>query len=260
MDGSNPQFRVVLIEVLRRTVVLALFIASALYGFGYGHTYLALGGVAAGILIYSLVPRPVVPRGAMHHERLPSTYMPDLLGFMLATLFLALPLIVAVHDPWLEGPWALYLLTGLPGLVSLLIFHISIRHQIMWLKVSGHDMAFADFGGITEIGFDAIASVRAEVKPPPRWLKPLLALFGGWRGLGIALVTDRASHNLVIERLDGSHLRLPVDAFPDLRKVVLAMHRGGVRLDGELEHAVAPRHRRRKPVHGKKGKDPHPVT
>ena len=260
MGGSNPQVRVVLVEVVRRAVVLALFVAAAVAGFGYGLTLLALGGVAAGTAVYIFIPRPVVPKGAVHHERMPSTYMPDLLGFMLATLFLALPLIVAVHDPWLDGPWSLYLLTGLPALISLFIFYISIRHQIMWLKVAGREIAFADFGGITEIGFDAIARVRTEVKPPPRWLKPLLALFGGWRGLGIALVTDRASHNLVIERRDGSHLRLPVDAFPDLRKLILALHRGGVRLDDELEHAIAPRHRRRKPAHGESGDDMHPAT
>ncbi len=260
MSGSSSHFRLVLIEVLRRAVVLALFIAAAVAGFGYGHAYLALGGVAVGILVYVLVPRPVVPKGAMHHERMPSTYMPDVLGFMLSTLFLALPLIVAVHDPWIEGPWALYLMTGLPALVSLFIFYVSTRHQIMWLTVHGRELEFADFGGVVKISFDDIAEVRGEVKPPPRWLKPLLVLFGGWRGLGIALVSDRASHNLIIERHDGTHMRLPVDAFPDLRKLIAALHRGGVRLDSELEHAIAPRHRRRKSAHREEGDDLHPAT
>ena len=103
-------------------------------GLGYGRGDLAFVAVLAGILVYVLLPRPRLPQGAVHHERMPTVHMPDLLGFMLATTFFALPLIVSAQEPWLGGPWGLYLLTGLPGLIALLIFYIAIRHQCLWLQ------------------------------------------------------------------------------------------------------------------------------
>ncbi|MBU1176255.1 MAG: hypothetical protein KKH72_12695 [Alphaproteobacteria bacterium] len=246
MDAPESRDLTLVVEVLRRLVALALFMAAATLGFGYGQTLVAIAAVAAAILVYWLVPRPAVPQGAVHHERMPTVTMPDLLGFMLATTFFALPLIVAAHDPWIGGPWALYLLTGLPGLIAMIIFWIAIRHQCLWLKVTGHDLTIADMRRIEILAFDRIAEVVAETKPPPRWLSPLLILFGGWRGLGIALLTgQRPSHSLVIRLKDGTSRRVPADAFPDQRQIVAALAHGGVALDSMLG-AVAGRHGRRK--------------
>ncbi len=234
MTASDPQFRIVLIEVFRRGIALVLFVAGATAGLGYGRADLAFLGVLVGVLFYIALPRPRLPEGAIHHERLPSVTMPDLLGFMLATTFFALPLIVAAQEPWLDGPWGLYLLTGLPGLVALLILYIALRHQCLWLKPTGHDLTIADLGGRETLDYAAIARVHTETKPPPRWLKPLLILFGGWRGLGIAIVSDRATHNLIIERKDGSRRRIPADALADVKLLAAALHRGGVALDAPL--------------------------
>jgi hypothetical protein len=260
MVTSNSQLRVVLVEVLRRGVALALFIAAATAGLGYGRGDLALAGVVLAGLAYLVPPRPRAPEGAVHHERMPTVHMPDFLGFMLATTFFALPLVVSAQERWLEGPWSLYLLTGLPGLMTLVIFWIAIRHQCLWLRVTGHDLTIADLGGIVTLPYAEIAEVEAETKPPPRWLKPLLILFGGWRGLGIALLTaERPSHALIVVRRDGRRLRIPADAFTDMRRVLAALDHGGVRLDAPL-HALARKgHQRRKSGHSRTGqaKDGH---
>lgn len=247
MDLSNPQLRSVVIELLRRGAALVLFIAAATAGLGYGRADLALAGVVLALLAYAVPPRPRVPDGAVHHERMPTVYMPDLLGFMLATTFFALPLIVSAQEPWLGGPWGLLLFTGIPGLITLLIFWIAIRHQCLWLRVTGHDLTIADLGRIVTLPFGEIAEVTVETKQPPGWLKPLLVLFGGLRGLGIALLTaERPSHALIVVRRDNKRLRIPADAFPDLRQILAAFERGGVRLDAQLHALASKGHKRRK--------------
>ena len=126
-------------------------------------------------------------------------------------------------------------MTGLPALLSFVIFWIAIRHRCLWLKVTGHDLTIADMRHIETVPFDTIADVATEAKPHPRWLSPLLILFGGWRGLSIALLTgERPSHSLVLHLKDGTQRRVPSDAFPDQRKIVAALQHGGVHLDPSL--------------------------
>lgn len=245
MDASHSQTHIVVIEVLRRAAALALFVAAATLGFGYGQVLWALMAVAAAILVYILPPRLKPPQGAITHERMPTVYMPDLLGFMLATVFLALPLIVSAQEPWLGGPWGIYLLTGLPALIVMLIFWISTRHQCMWLKVTGHDLTIADMHEVVTLPFGEIAEVTGVTRQPPRWLSPLLVLFGGWRGLGIALLTgQRASHALAFKLTNGTERRVPSDALSDERKLLAALQRGGVKLgDGLGAYAGKPSRR-----------------
>ena len=246
MDASHSQTRIVVVEVLRRAVALALFVAAATLGFGYGQVLWALLAVVIAILAYVLPPRPKPPQGAITHDRMPTVYMPDLLGFMLATLFLALPLIISAQEPWLGGPWGIYLLTGLPALVVMFIFWISTRHQCMWLKVTGHDLTIADMHDIVTLPFGEIAEVTGVTRQPPRWLSPLLVLFGGWRGLGIALLTgERASHALAFKLTNGTERRVPSDALSDERKLLAALAHGGVRLGNDLRAYAGKPSRRR---------------
>ena len=249
MDASTSQVQIVTVEFARRGIALALFITAATLAFGYGQTLYALGAAIAAILVYWLVPRPKVPEGAIHHDRMPAVIMPDVLGFMLATVFFALPLIISAQEPWLDGPWGLFLLTGLPGLVALYIFWISTRHQCMWLKFTGHDLTIADMHERVVLPYGEIAEVIGETKQPPAWLRLLLVLFGGWRGLGIALL-QRDSHSLLFRMKDGTQRRVPSDALGEERKLLAALQRGGVHLDAALSsYAGKASHR-----HAKTGK------
>ena len=124
-------------------------------------------------------------------------------------------------------------MTGLPGLVVLYIFWISTRHQCMWLKFTGHDLTIADMHELITLHYAEIVEVIGETKPPPAWLRPLLVLFGGWRGLGIALL-QRDSHSLLFRMKDGTQRRIPSDALSEERKLLAALQRGGVPLDSTL--------------------------
>jgi hypothetical protein len=228
-----------IIEVARRAVVLLFLIAAAVAAFGHGQWLWAALAFALAVLVYAFVPRPLPPHGALHHERLPSVFMPDLVGFLLATTFLALPFVIAAREPWQGGPWALMLFMWPPGLVALSVLWLSIRYQCFWVKLSADGLTVSTIRGIEVLPFERIAGARAETGRPPRWLGPLLVLLGGWRGLGIALLhADSESHAVLIERSDGTTLRLPADAFPGLNKVTAALRAADIPVEPPSGGAV----------------------
>ncbi|CAG1014840.1 MAG: hypothetical protein F9K19_14490 [Rhizobiaceae bacterium] len=216
-------------EVSRRFVTLVLLCAGVIAAFGYGRLDAAAACGGAAIAAYLLPPRPKPPEGAFHHDRLPSVWMPDLLGFLLATTFLAMPFIVSALEEWPGVPWGLMLFMWPPGLVALAIFWFSARYQCFWVLPERSSITIGTLRGKTVLTYSEIVRVTTETRRPPGWLSPLLILFGGWRGLGIALLHGtRPNHSLVLERKDGEPVRLPLDAFPDAAKVVKALERAGV--------------------------------
>ncbi len=225
------------IEVSRRFVTLVLLCSGVVAAFGYGRLDAAILFLGAAMAAYLLPPRPKPPAGALHHDRLPSVWMPDLLGFLLATTFLAMPFVVSALEEWSGMPWGLMLLMWPPGLVALAIFWFSARFQCFWVLPEHSSITVGTLRGMTVLPYAEIVRVTTETRRPPGWLSPLLILFGGWRGLGIALLHgSRANHSLVLERMDGERIRLPLDAFPDAAKVIKALGRAGLTVARESAH------------------------
>lgn len=225
------------IEVSRRFVTLVLFCVSVVAVFGYGWLGVATASGCTAIATYLLPPRPKPPEGALHHDRLPSVWMPDLLGFLLATTFLATPFIVSALEEWPGVPWGLILFMWPPGLVALAILWFSSLYQCFWVLPERSAITLNTIWGRIALPYSEIVRVSTETRRPPGWLSPLLILFGGWRGLGIALLHgNRADHSLVLERIDGERIRLPLDAFPDAAKVIKALGRAGLTVARESAH------------------------
>ncbi|MCB1389932.1 MAG: hypothetical protein KDK12_12455 [Rhodobacteraceae bacterium] len=223
------------IEVLRRLALQVALVLAATAGFGASDWGMALLWAGVGIATYVVLPRPKPPEGAMIVARMPSVYMPDLVAALLATTFLAMPFIIAAREAWLGGPWGLMLFMWLPGLVALLIYWIAAKSHCHWLLLDDRTLHLTTIHGRDEIALADIALVRPEVRYPPRWLGPLLVLFGGIRGAGIALLhANRPSHALIVERRGGASIRLPADAFPDGRKLLRRLDRAGVPLSADL--------------------------
>ncbi|HHZ09047.1 MAG TPA: hypothetical protein GX405_09755 [Rhizobiales bacterium] len=217
------------IEILRRLAAAVLLCAGVVTAFGYGQSEAAVLCVGAAMAAYLLPPRPKPPERALHHDRLPSVRMPDLLGFLLSTTFLAMPFIVSALEAWPGVPWGLMLLMWPPGLVALAIFWFSARCQSIWVLPEQSSITVGTHRGTTVLPYSEIVRVTAETRRPPGWLSPLLIVLGSWRGLGIALLLgNRASRSLVLEKMGGERVRLPLDAFPDARKVVRALERAGL--------------------------------
>lgn len=223
------------IELARRAVALVLAVAAATAALGYGRWDIATATVVLAAAAYGLLPRPKLPPGALHHERLPSVYMPDLLGLLLATTFLSAPFIVSAREGWSGVPWGLMLLMWPPGLIALAIFWVAAGYQCLWVLVGPHALTVNTRRGTAVLPYESITGVSTDTTRPPRWLGPLLILFGGWRGAGVAILhANRQSHWIVIERRDSPPLRLPADAFPAARKIVGALSEAGIPVAAEL--------------------------
>ena len=234
-------------ELARRGLALLLAVAAAVAGAGYGRWSAAALLLAAGAVWYLLLPRPSVPPGALRHDRLAAVWLPDLIGFLLATTFLSLPFIVSAHESWLGGPWGPMLLTWPLGLAALTIFWIAARHQCWWALLGEEELHVADMGGVTVVRHADIVGATMEAKRLPRWFGPLLVLMGGWRGLAVVLLHGgRARHRLLLKRKGAPALRMPLDALTEAGKLIGALETAGVPLTGDLIRIGKGSRRRRK--------------
>lgn len=228
--------RVGLVELVRRAATLALLVIAAEVTFAdlrapswlYGSAW----ALAAGA-VYLLIPRPSIPENALRHEVMPSTIMPDILGFLLGVTFFALPLVMISNDPTVAGIWIIPLISWLLGLSALAILFIAARYACSWVILREDGMTIASLWRIDDLAFDDIARVRAVERRLPAWVGMALVIVGGWRGAGVALLhANRGSHALVFERKSGAAVNVSVDAFPGLDRVISSLRRAGVPLDG----------------------------
>jgi hypothetical protein len=230
-------------ELIRRGAALLLFHGGAVLWLGHGLPGWATVCATAGLALYALLPRPCPPRGALFAERMPSVWMPDLVTLILTLPFLAGPFVIAAREEWLGGPWALMLFLWPPGLIALVIAWVATRHQCGWVVLHRDAVDLRSVYGTTHLPFDAIASVRPVERGLPRWVPAALTAFGGVRGAGIALLHgDRKSHAAVIALRGGDDIHVPLDAFPQMDRVLRAMLKAGVPVAG----LVTPRRSKRK--------------
>lgn len=230
-------------ELTRRMVVLACLVGAAILLFGHGQGALASLAAAFGIGVYLFLPRPRPPEGALFAERMPSVHMPDLAGLILAVPFLSIPFIVSALEPWMGGPWGLMLFMWPPGLIALAIFWFASGYQCSWILLRPDGVDLTNMRGTRRLDFSDIRRVRFAATGLPRWVSGALFLLGGVRGAGIALLHgNRKSHSAVVELRSGGAVRLPLDAFPDMDRVLTAMVKAGVDIDtASVSHPAAPR-------------------
>jgi hypothetical protein len=244
------------VELIRRAVSLLLLVIAAVETFADVQAPSWINGLmwaVPAVAVYLLIPRPSVPQGALRHEPLPSTVMPDLLGFMLGVTFFALPLVIINSDSSLGGVWVIPLVFWLLGLFALAILYMAARYACSWVLLRKDGIAIAGLWRIVDLPFAEITKVTAIERRLPRWVAVGLVLFGGWRGAGVALLhAGRAAHYLEFEHKSGPPVRFSVDAFPALDRVVRALNSAGVFLDVELGEYARKIARKRKPRHAAK--------
>lgn len=239
-----------LVELLRRAAALALFVIAATQGFAdlrAPHWGAAAGWALAALAVYILVPRPAVPAGALRFETMPAIVMPDMLGFLLGTTFFALPLVVMASEEALrEGLWILVAVMWLLGSAALAIHVIAARNAVSWIVLRDDGFTVATLWAVSDFAFADIARVVPVARRLPRWVGTALFLFGGIRGAGVALLhADRVAHAIDIVGKDGTRLRFAADALGGLPRLLGALHRAGVPLEGRLAAAGAKAARRR---------------
>jgi len=226
-----------IVEIIRRGACLILLVAAVVAGLGDVRepawlTAMALAALAIGL--YVLIPRPRLPPGVLHHERLPAVVMPDVVGFLLSTTFLALPLVVMQSDPIMSGNLWL-LVFWIPAPFGLAILWIAANYACTWVRLDADRIEIATARHIVTMRYSEMARVVTRERRLPAWIGPALVLFGGWRGLGVALLhARRPRHSLVFERVDGMSVELPIDALPGARRIIGAIRHAGITVDDEL--------------------------
>lgn len=225
-----------LMEIARRLVPLVLLLAAIAHVASAPdgtRPWLAWGLIAGAVAVYLLLPFEQPPEGALRHSRLAAVLLPDLIGFTLSLTFFGIYIVLVADNPNL---WGVILLLGPPGAICLAILLVAAWYASFWMVIEADRLSVATLRTRQELPFAAIRSVKPTRHLLPHWLAPLLVLAGGWRGLGVALLHGhRASHGLRFDLADGSHFDAPVDAFPEVGRLLSALKKAGVRVDVELD-------------------------
>lgn len=229
-------------ELLRRFSALVLLCA----GFAAFPTAGLTAGaavVAAAIVLYLAIPAEARPRSAFVYERAPSVYGPDVLGFLLVSVFFALPFWARMGEPYLWedfGPLVhpAALLSWPLALVSAAILWFSAHYAAFWLVIEDGGLRINRLNGERFVRFSDIAEVKPFRRGLPgwlRWLAPVMVALGRPGAAGaVLLARDATGVSLVLA--DGGAIDVDRDAFESrLRRVLDALRKHGVAFAPELQ-------------------------
>jgi len=132
------------------------------------------------LLIYFLLPKPKVPEGAAYYTRFNAVYLADALGFFLWTaawMGFFVPDDSSMHF----GQYILFLFFAPFALVIILP---TIKYASNWYLFTEDSFEWSDTDGIGKVPLKDIVSIKPYKRQLPKWLGPLMILFG--RGNAVA--------------------------------------------------------------------------
>ncbi len=136
--------------------------------------------IVLSILIYVFVPKPKVPVGAAYYTRFNAVYLADILGAFLWTgawMFFFLP-----DD---SAPvFVRYFFLSFFGIFALAIVLPTIKYASNWYLFTEDAFEWSDTGGIGRVTLKDIVSIEPYKRQLPKWIAPLIILFG--RGQPVA--------------------------------------------------------------------------
>lgn len=196
-------------QIALRALALGLFVA-ALLRIGQGPAWPWVGLLVASVAIHALWPAPPRAPGMLAMRRGPSVVGPDLIGTLLAGLFLALPVWIGrgegstgLHgSAWMLWPMAM-------GGIALL--GIAAANACFRLEIGDAGLRLGRLGGDREIPWQAITGVRRWRRGLPRGLRALVPFLPP-RPAGAVLLA-RDSTGLELDLAGGGRLRLPREGF-----------------------------------------------
>ena len=139
------------------------------------------------LLVYFILPRPKVPEGAAYYTRFNAVYLADSLGVFLWTgswMFFFLP-----DD---SAPmFVRYFLLSFFGIFALAIVLPTIKYAASWYLFTEDTFEWSGTEGIGKVPLKEIVSIKPYKKQLPKWVAPLIILFG--RGQPVATGTGMIS-------------------------------------------------------------------
>jgi hypothetical protein len=132
------------------------------------------------ILIYIYLPRPSIPSGAAYYTRLNAVYLPDVLSVFLwlgAWMFFFLP-----DD---SAPMVVrYIFLLFFAIFALVIVLPTVKYASNWYLFTDDSFQWSDTDGIGSVPVKDVVSIKPYKKQLPKWVAPLIILFG--RGQPVA--------------------------------------------------------------------------
>jgi hypothetical protein len=130
--------------------------------------------ILVALLIYIVLPRPKIPQGAVYYIRFNTVYLADALGVFLwfgAWMFFFLP-----DD---SAPvFVRYFLLSFFGIFALAIILPTLKYAASWYLFTEDSFQWSGKEGIGEVPLKNIISIKPYKKQLPKWIAPLIILFG----------------------------------------------------------------------------------
>lgn len=200
-----------------------LFISHPLQNYAYILLIIA-------ILIYKYIQRPNIPSGAASYASFNAVYLPDALSIFL----------------WLGG-WMLFFLPDDSApmvvryifLLFFVVFSLAIvlptaKYASSWYKFTEDSFLWSDASGVGHILIKDIVSIKPYKKQLPKWVAPLIILFGRGQpiatGAGMISMSSSPEIGMVITTKKGQKIQVMAnylnsnkmftERFKELRKQV----------------------------------------
>jgi len=189
-DGQKSYFQFHKVE---RTSVLddvPTFIAHPLRIYSYLLLILTL-------LVYLMLPKLKVPNGAAYYTRFNAVYLADVAGFFLWTaswMALFAPDNSSMHF----GQYILFLFFAPLALAFILP---TIKYASNWYLFTEDSFEWSDTDGIGKAPLKDIISIKPYKRQLPKWVGPLMILFGRGNAVatGVGMISMSASPEIGME-------------------------------------------------------------
>jgi len=132
------------------------------------------------ILVYLMLPKPKVPNGAAYYTRFNAVYLADTVGFFFWTaawMFFFLP-----DDSSMPFGQYILLLFFVPLAIAFIL--PTIKYASNWYFFTEDSFEWSDMDGIGKVPLKNVVSVKPYKRQLPKWVGPLMILFG--RGNAVA--------------------------------------------------------------------------
>ena len=164
--------------------------------------------IVLALLAYLLIPRPSIPESAAFYTLLNAVYLPDVLGVFLWTggwMFFFLP----DDSAPVIVPYLFLLFFGLFGLI---IMWSATKYASSWYRFKDGSFQWSGSSGIQSIALADVVSVKPYKRQLPRWIAPLIVLFGrgqpGATGVGILSGTSAPEIGMEITTNSGERIKV----------------------------------------------------
>lgn len=215
-DGDWSRMTPGLSELLKRAVVGAL-VAAAFLVIGVRPAWVAgllAGGAWAFYLFWPSVPRPA---GAMAMHRGSAVIGPDILGFLLLGLFVALPVWVGRSEGAANLHGSALLIWPLLA-APLAILLVATAGTCFSVTLSDEGLNLSGLRGTERLEWSAIRGWRPWRRGLPGFLRSLVPFLPPTAGGAVLLARDSTGIELILA--DGSTRRLPREGFePALARI-----------------------------------------